>query len=59
MEITTCPECAAEVVSAGMALWADSDEPTDIFECVDHCGWVGIAAEYWSMASAALVPSAA
>jgi hypothetical protein len=42
-----------------MALWADSDEPTDIFECVDHCGWVGIAAEYWSMASAALVPSAA
>lgn len=49
MEITNCPECAAETVSGGLALWADADEPTVVFECQgEGCGWVGIAVEYWA-----------
>ena len=56
MEITNCPECAAETVSGGLALWADAGEPMIVFECQgEGCGWVGVAAEYW----AELTPTAA
>jgi len=56
MEITNCPECAADVVSGGLALWGNADEPMVVFECIgEGCGWVGVAVEYW----AELAPAAA
>ncbi len=59
MEITNCPECAAEAINAGLALWADSDEPTIVFECVDHCGWTGVVTEYWESTAIGRVAAAA
>lgn len=49
MEITNCPECAAETVNGGLALWGSAAEPMVVFECVgEDCGWVGVAVEYWA-----------
>lgn len=49
MEITNCPECAAETVNGGLALWADEAEALIVFECVgDDCAWVGVSVEYWA-----------
>ncbi|MCW4384208.1 hypothetical protein OH146_00285 [Salinibacterium sp. SYSU T00001] len=48
MEIRNCPECAAETVSAGLALWDDAETPVLVFECIEpDCGWAGVEAE-WS-----------
>ncbi|QEE61053.1 hypothetical protein FVA74_05280 [Salinibacterium sp. dk2585] len=47
MEIKNCPECAAETVSAGHALWADGDELVLVIECVEpDCGWATVEAEW-------------
>lgn len=59
MEITNCPECAAETVSGGFALWADADEPMIVFECMDEdCGWVGVSVEYWAELTPAVASAA-
>jgi hypothetical protein len=64
MEITNCPECAAETISGGLALWdsADrfgADEPMVVFECVgEDCGWVGVAVEYWAELSPSVATAA-
>lgn len=46
MEINTCPECGAETMSGGLALWSDADGVVEIIRCVDDgCEWVTIEAE--------------
>jgi Zn ribbon nucleic-acid-binding protein len=51
MEIRNCPECAAETVSAGLALWADGDAPVAVVECVEpECGWASVESEWASTA---------
>lgn len=51
MEINNCPECAAETVSAGLALWAEGETPVMVIECVEpDCNWATVEAELFDAA---------
>ena len=43
MDITNCPECGEETMSAGLASWPGVDGPVAVTRCAsDECDWVAI-----------------
>lgn len=52
MEIRNCPECAAEAVKVGLALWDDTETAVVVFECTEpDCGWAGVDGEWTDAAT--------
>jgi hypothetical protein len=60
MEIWNCPECAADTVRVGIAMWCESDDLVAVYECAEpECSWAGVEGEQWRETAPAVALTAA